>query len=309
MFEKGDWRSGYYRDQTLMFALGALSVREYFAQLYAHADLAHEPASGGRMMNAHFVTRNVNPDGSWRDLTAQYNTAADASPTAAQMPRLTGLAYASKLFRDVEALHDFATLSHHGDEVAFGVIGNASTAEGHFWETVNAIGVLGAPAVISIWDDGYGISVPNEHQMLKQNLTELLAGFQRDDDGEGFDIYRVAAWDYEALVSAYELAASNARRDHIPAIIHVIEATQPQGHSTSGSHERYKPQERLDWEAERDCVAVMREWILDEELITLAALETLEAEAKAYARAEQKAAWRAFVESIRAEQVVAKSFD
>lgn len=232
-FRKGDWRSGYYRDQTLMFALGELTVQQFYAQLYAHADPEADIASAGRMMPAHFVTRSLNADGSWRDLTAQYNTSADVSPTASQMPRLVGLAYASRLYREIDALREMTTFSQNGREIAWGTIGNASCAEGMFWESLNAIGVLRAPAVITIYDDGYGISVSNEHQVLKQDLSALLSGFRRDpQSGEGFELYTVAGWDYEALIDAYQRAAHHAREDHVPAIIHVTELTQPQGHST-----------------------------------------------------------------------------
>ncbi len=302
-FQKGDFRSGYYRDQTLMMALGDVTTQTFFAQLYAHADLAAEPASAGRMMNAHFVTRSINDDGTWRDLTAQYNTSADVSPTAAQMPRLVGLAQASILYRQLEELKQFSQFSHNGNEIAFGTIGNASCAEGMFWESLNAIGVLGAPAVISIWDDGYGISVTNEHQILKQDISNLLAGFQREnEDSPGYDIYTVYGWDYVGLVMAYERAARIARQEHVPAIIHVIELTQPQGHSTSGSHERYKSKERLVWEAENDCLKHMREWMIAESIITLDELDALEATEREAVKNDQRAAWKAFVGSIDVER-------
>jgi 2-oxoisovalerate dehydrogenase E1 component len=301
-FDKGDFRSGYYRDQTIMLALGEITVRTFFAQLYAHADLEHEPASGGRMMNAHFVTRSLNPDGSWRDLTAQHNTAADISPTAGQMPRLVGLAYASRLYRDIDELKDLTTFSKNGNEVAFGTIGNASTAEGMFWETINAIGVLRSPAIISIWDDDYGISVTNDHAMVKQDLSALLSGFQREGDSNGFDIYTVPAWDFAALVKAYYHAAQTARANHIPAIIHVTEVTQPQGHSTSGSHERYKSEERLEWEKQYDCLIQMREWMIREGVTSERYLDKLEVEESQYVRNEQRAAWKAFVASITGDR-------
>ena len=250
-FNKGDFRAGYYRDQTLMFALGMSTIQQYFAQLYAHADVVHEPSSAGRQMNAHFATRSLDKNGRFLPLTDQYNSSADISPTGAQMPRLVGLAYASRLYRELEELHHFTQFSRHGDEIAWGTIGNASTAEGMFWEAVNAIGVLKAPAIISIWDDGYGISVPSAYQSTKENLSELLSGFQRQPGSDdGYDIYTVRGWDYPALIETYQKAADIARRDHIPAIVHVIEMTQPQGHSTSGSHERYKPEARLIFEKE-----------------------------------------------------------
>lgn len=301
-FKKGDFRSGYYRDQTLMLALGEITVRTFFAQLYSHADIQAEPASGGRMMNAHFVSHSLNPDGSWNDLTKQYNTAADISPTAGQMPRLVGLAYASRLYREIEELKRFSQFSHNGDEIAFGTIGNASTSEGMFWESINAIGVLGAPAVVSIWDDGYGISVPNKYQMTKGDLTELLSGFQRQNEGGGYDIYPVNGWDYRALVNAYHRATVRARADHIPAIIHVTGLTQPQGHSTSGSHERYKSADQLQWEAEHDCLLVMRQWLIEEEIATEEQLSAIEEDERNFVRKEQKAAWQAFVASVNVDR-------
>ncbi len=301
-FRKGDFRSGYYRDQTLMFALGELTIQAYFAQLYAHADPDAEPASGGRMMNAHFVTHSLNPDGTWRDLTRQFNTSADISPTASQMPRLVGLAYASRLYREIDELRQLTTFSRGGDEVAFGIIGNASCAEGMFWEAINAIGVLRAPAVITILDDGYGISVTNKHQMLKENLSALLAGFQREPGGDGYDVYRVYGWDYPTLVDTYARAAKTARDEHVPAIIHVVELTQPQGHSTSGSHERYKSPERLEWEREHDCLTRMRQWMLDSGVIDAETLDGREAEDREYVRAEMKVAWTRFTGSVDAER-------
>jgi 2-oxoisovalerate dehydrogenase E1 component len=301
-FRRGDFRSGYYRDQTLMLALGEISIRTFFAQLYAHADLDAEPASGGRMMNAHFVTRSLNPDGTWRDLTQQYNTSADISPTAGQMPRLVGLAYASRLYREIEDLQALTQFSNNGDEVAFGTIGNASTAEGMFWEAINAIGVLRSPAVISIWDDEYGISVTNEHQILKQDLSALLAGFQREGDGPGYDIYQIAGWDYAQLVMAYMQAAQTAREDHTPAIMHIVELTQPQGHSTSGSHERYKSSERLEWETQYDCLRQMRDWMIQVGIITSEELVKLEEEEQKFVKQEQRAAWDAFKQSVASDQ-------
>jgi pyruvate/2-oxoglutarate/acetoin dehydrogenase E1 component/TPP-dependent pyruvate/acetoin dehydrogenase alpha subunit len=301
-FQKGDFRSGYYRDQTLIFALGVSSVQEYFAQLYAHADTAADPASGGRQMNAHFATRSLNPDGSWRSLTDQFNTSADISPTGSQMPRLTGLAYASRLYRELEELRDSTQFSNNGSEIAWGMIGNASCAEGMFWETVNAIGVLRSPAIVSIWDDGYGISVTNQHQMVKQNIGELLQGFQRaPNTRDGYDIYIVRAWDYPALINTYRRAAETARRDHVPALIHVTEVTQPQGHSTSGSHERYKPPERLAWEEEYDCLRQFRLWLLDNGIAAEAELDAIESTAYATVEAARAAAWEAYLAPIRAE--------
>ncbi len=294
-FNKGDFRAGYYRDQTLMFALGMSTIQQYFAQLYAHADVVHEPSSAGRQMNAHFATRSLDKNGRFLPLTDQYNSSADISPTGAQMPRLVGLAYASRLYRELEELHAFTQFSRHGDEIAWGTIGNASTAEGMFWEAVNAIGVLKAPAIISIWDDGYGISVPSAYQSTKENLSELLSGFQRQPgSSEGYDIYTVRGWDYPALIETYQKAADIARRDHIPAIVHVIEMTQPQGHSTSGSHERYKPEERLQFEKEFDCLTKMRQWIIEERIATAGELDQIERNAQKLVENTKVKAWIAF---------------
>jgi pyruvate/2-oxoglutarate/acetoin dehydrogenase E1 component/TPP-dependent pyruvate/acetoin dehydrogenase alpha subunit len=303
-FRPGDWRSGYYRDQTWMLAIGALTVQQFFAQLYAHPDLHAEPMSAGRMMNAHFATRSLNPDGSWRDLTAQVNSSADLSPTAAQMPRLAGLAYASKLYRQVDSLQPFTQFSHNGDEIAFGSIGNASCAEGLFWETVNAIGVLRCPAILTIYDDGYGISVTNEHQIAKENLSELLAGFQRPagECCDGYDLYTVKGWDYPGLVEAYQRAAEVARLEHMPSIIHVVELTQPQGHSTSGSHERYKTPERLEWEKERDCLVRFRQWVLEQGLTSAAQLDEWEEAERTAVEDARRQAWEAFTAPVLAER-------
>lgn len=294
-FRKGDFRSGYYRDQTFMFALGLSDIQQFFAQLYAHTDVAADPHSAGRQMNAHYATRLLNDDGTWRDQTKTYNTSADLSPTGAQMPRLVGLGYASRLYRELDELQHLAQFSHNGDEIAFGTIGNASCAEGLFWESLNAIGVLRAPVIISIWDDGYGISVTNELQITKQNLSILLKGFQREkDSSEGFDLYTVRGWDYPALIETYAKAARKTRRDHIPAIIHVIEMTQPQGHSTSGSHERYKPQERLQWEAEFDCINKFREWIIRQRIAEPGELDQADRNASKIAENVRLKAWKAF---------------
>jgi len=293
-FRKGDFRSGYYRDQTFMFALGA-TLDEFFAQLYADPDIDREPWSGGRSMNCHFATRSLNPDGTWKSLTEMYNTSADVSPTASQMPRLVGLAYASKLYRELAELQAMTGFSHHGDEIAFGTIGNASTAEGMFWESINAAGVLQVPMLCSIWDDGYGISVPNEFQMTKGHISELLKGFQRDaEHGRGFDIYVEKGWDYPALCETYLNAASVVRMEHVPAIIHVTELTQPQGHSTSGSHERYKSKERLEWEVEYDCIGKMREWMIGQHIATAAELDAFETEDLQLVREAQRRAWQAY---------------
>lgn len=298
-FRKGDFRSGYYRDQTFMFAIGEHNLDEFFAQLFAHADLEAEPATAGRAMNAHFATRLLNEDGSWKALADRFNSASDISPTGSQMPRLVGLAYASKLYRELKELKDFTQFSHNGNEVAFGTIGNASCAEGMFWEAVNAVGVLQAPMVLSIWDDDYGISVPNEYQ-LTAHLSRLISGFQRSKDGDdGFDIYTVPGWDYPSLITAYTNAANVARKDHIPAIIHVNEMTQPQGHSTSGSHERYKSAERLKWEEEFDCMGKFREWIIAEEMASAAELDKLEDEDRREVEAVRQRAWEAYKAPIR----------
>jgi 2-oxoisovalerate dehydrogenase E1 component len=302
-FRPGDFRSGYYRDQTFMMAVGALTLEEFFAQLYADADAERDPSSAGRSMNCHFATRSLAADGSWKNLTEMVNSAADLSPTGSQMPRLVGLAYASKVYRELESLSGAATFSRGGDEIAFGTIGNASCAEGMFWEAVNAIGVLKAPALISIWDDGYGISVPNEHQVTKSNVGELLSGFRRrDGDSSGYDIYTVRGWDYPALVETYAKAAESVRTGHVPAIIHVVEVTQPQGHSTSGSHERYKSRERLDWEIDYCCVARLRQWMIAQRVAPAAEIDELEKEDLAAVREAQRRAWAACRRPIDSEK-------
>ncbi len=306
-FKKGDWRSGYYRDQTWMLGLGVLTLEQFFAQLYAHADLEFEPATAGRAMNAHFASRYINPDGSWKDQREHYNISADVSPTGSQMPRLVGLAFASRLYRESEALKDNTGFSDQGNEVAWGTIGNASTAEGMFWESVNAIGVLKAPAVITIYDDGYGISVPNKFQMVKENIGEIISGFERKTAAEekrdgGYDIYTVRAWDYPALLDTYWAAAKTAREFHIPALVHVTEVTQPQGHSTSGSHERYKSKERLDWEAEFDCNIKMREWMIENELSTEEELSAIEKADRKEVESIRKRSWEAFQNPILEER-------
>lgn len=302
VFQKGDFRSGYYRDQTLMFAVGEATIQSFFAQLYAHTDIQHEPATAGRAMTAHFATRSLDENGNWNDLLKLHNSAADVSPTGSQMPRLVGLAYASRLYRELEELQQFTNFSDRGNEIAFGTIGNASTSEGMFWEAVNAIGVLKSPAIITIYDDGYGISVTNEHQMVKQNLSELLQGFQRSPDSHnGYDIYTVRGWDYPALLETYRRAAQTARQEHIPAIIHVIELTQPQGHSTSGSHERYKSKERLHWEQEFDCLRKLRQWIIDQEIISPDELDEIEKEDRKEVEEIRKQAWQAYISPIQKE--------
>jgi pyruvate/2-oxoglutarate/acetoin dehydrogenase E1 component/TPP-dependent pyruvate/acetoin dehydrogenase alpha subunit len=307
-FRKGDWRSGYYRDQTWMFALGVTSIQEFFAQLYAHADVTYDPASAGRQMNAHFASRNLYPNGTWRAQTKIYNVASDISPTAAQMPRTVGLAYASVLYRKLKELQDLKDFSHHGNEIAFATIGNASASEGLFWESVNAIGVLKAPAIVTIYDDGYGISVPNQFQMTKENIGTLLKGFERDPDAppetieRGFDCYTVHAWDYSALIETYLSAAEIAREYHIPALVHVIDVTQPLGHSTSGSHERYKTPERLKWEEEFDGIRRMRQWMLEDKIISAPELDSVEQADSKAVEGFRKTAWDNYLAPILEER-------
>ncbi len=306
-FRKGDWRSGYYRDQTWMFALGVHSIQEFFAQLYAHADVEHEPATAGRSMNAHFATRSLYPDGRWKDQVQTYNVAADVSPTGSQMPRTVGLAYASVVYRKLAELEEFKEFSHNGDEIAWASIGNASTAEGMFWETVNAIGVLHAPAILTIYDDGYGISVPNQFQMVKENIGTILSGFQRDpcpadDCDRGYDLYSVHAWDYPALLETYAAATEIARKYHIPALVHVTDVTQPQGHSTSGSHERYKSPERLQWEKDFDGIKRMREWMIEKRVIMDPKLDSLEESDRQAVEGIRKSAWEAYLSPILEER-------
>jgi pyruvate/2-oxoglutarate/acetoin dehydrogenase E1 component/TPP-dependent pyruvate/acetoin dehydrogenase alpha subunit len=303
VFRPGDFRSGYYRDQTFMFAIGQTTIQQFFAQLYAHADVAADPNSAGRQMNAHFSTRFLNEDGSWRSQTESLNSSTDLSPTAAQMPRLVGLGYASRLYRELEELHHLTQFSRNGNEIAFGTIGNASTAEGHFWEAVNAIGVLQAPVIISIWDDEYGISVPNEHQLTKGNLSEILAGFQRKPGAaDGYELFTVKGWDYPALLESYARAAELAREKHVPSIIHVTEMTQPLGHSTSGSHERYKTTERLAWEREYDCLVKMREWIIEQRIAPPGELDNLERNAEKLVENLRVKAWNGFTRPIYNER-------
>ena len=307
VFREGDWRSGYYRDQTFAMAVGVLSVDAFFAQLYADTDVEREPASAGRQMPCHFATRSLNEDGSWKDLTQIKNISSDISPTAGQMPRLLGLALASNVYKEVK-FQGSEKFSHNGQEVAFGTIGDASTAEGHFWETINAACALQVPMIMSIWDDGYGISVPTHNQRAKEDLSEILSGFQRKEgDKQGCEVIQVRAWDYPMLLEAYARAEQLAREESVPVILHIIEVTQPQGHSTSGSHERYKDEERMNFETEFDCLNKFREWILnysiqiDGEEQTLSSVEELdeiEKEAKAFVREQQKKAWAEYRESI-----------
>jgi len=300
-FKAGDWRSGYYRDQTFMFATGMLSITEFFAQLYANPDVLAEPASAGRQMNGHFASRTLNEDGSWKDLTAIKNCSADISPTGGQMARLVGLAYASKLYRQNQELGYLKNFSVQGNEVAFGTIGNASSSEGVFFEAMNAAGVLQIPMAVSVWDDAYGISVPAEFQTTKQDISEILKGFQRDAKGEGFEIYKVKGWDYPALCQVYQEAIATCRAEHVPTLIHVTELTQPQGHSTSGSHERYKSAERLAWEQDYDCLVQMRKWMLEAAMSSETELTALEETAKNYVRDCQKKALADFLSAIQTE--------
>ncbi len=292
-FKNGDFRSGYYRDQTFMMALGLLSVQEFFAGLYANTDIKKEPMAGGRQMGGHFGTHSLNEDGTWKNLTQQPNSSADISPTAGQMPRLLGLAQASKIYRNVEGI-DAEKFSVKGNEVAWGTIGNASTSEGLFWETINAAGVMQVPMVISVWDDEYGISVPAKYQTTKENISEILKGFQRDEENNGYEIIVVNGWNYPELMDAYERAGRISREEHVPVLIHVIELTQPQGHSTSGSHERYKSEARLKWEKENDCNLKMREWMIENDIATDEVLTQLEKDAKKEVRDGKKAAWKDF---------------
>lgn len=300
-FENGDFRSGYYRDQTFMMAIGELTIEQFFAGLYANTDLSEEPMSAGRQMGGHFATHSLDENGNWKNLTEQKNSSADISPTAGQMPRLLGLAQASKIYRNVEGI-DTTNFSKEGNEIAWGTIGNASTSEGLFFETINAAGVLQVPMVISIWDDEYGISVHARHQTTKENISEILKGFQRDEDTNGYEIFRVNGWNYAELIDTYQRAAKVARKEHIPVMIHVQELTQPQGHSTSGSHERYKNEERLAWEAEYDCNAQMRQWMIDNNIATDEELVTLEKEVKKAVRDGKKAAWSAFINPMKVEK-------
>jgi 2-oxoisovalerate dehydrogenase E1 component len=306
-FRPGDFRSGYYRDQTLMMALGLLSLDQFFAQLYADADIEREPCSAGRSMTAHFSTCMLNADGSFKELVDLVNVAADLSPTGSQMPRLVGLSYASRLYRELPELQGMmAPFSRNGDEVAFGTIGNASCAEGMFWEAVNAVGVLKSPMLLSIWDDGYGISVPNEFQITKGDLSEILSGFRRAPGTQkGYDLYAVKGWDYAGLCETYLTAVQIVRKEQVPAIVHVTEMTQPQGHSTSGSHERYKSRERLDWEAEFDPLLKMRQWMLEQGIATAQELAAAEEEDLRTVREAQRRSWDAFRSPIEEEKKAA----
>ncbi|HEU0135914.1 MAG TPA: thiamine pyrophosphate-dependent enzyme, partial [Flavobacterium sp.] len=301
-FKNGDFRSGYYRDQTFMMAIGALTIEQFFAGLYGHTDLDHDPMSAGRQMGGHFATHSLNSDGSWKNLTAQKNSSSDISPTGGQMPRLLGLAQASKIYRNSPNIKTASNFSLDGNEIAWGTIGNASTSEGLFFETINAAGVLQVPMVMSVWDDEYGISVHARHQTTKESISEILKGFQRDEKGNGFEIMRVKGWDYAELITTYERAAKIAREEHVPVLIHVIELTQPQGHSTSGSHERYKNSDRLQWEGDFDCVHQMRAWMISFNLATEEDVVQIESDAKKAVNEGKKAAWAAYTEPVKSEQ-------
>lgn len=301
-FKNGDFRSGYYRDQTFMMAIGQLNIQQFFAGLYGHSDLEHDPMSAGRQMGGHFATHSLDENGNWRNLTQQKNSSADISPTAGQMPRLLGLAQASKIYRNVTGIENKTNFSINGNEVAWGTIGNASTSEGLFFETINAAGVLQVPMVISVWDDDYGISVHARHQTTKENISEILKGFQRDENTKAYEIIRVKGWDYPELVAAYEKASAIAREEHVPVFVHVYQLTQPQGHSTSGSHERYKNTDRLTWEGEFDCILQMKKWMLDNNIAEASDLEEIESAAKSAVLEGKKAAWSAYVDPMKAEQ-------
>jgi pyruvate/2-oxoglutarate/acetoin dehydrogenase E1 component/TPP-dependent pyruvate/acetoin dehydrogenase alpha subunit len=302
-FQNGDFRSGYYRDQTFMVAIGELTWQQYFAQLYAHPDPEAEPSTAGRAMNGHFGTRLLDDDGKFKPQTSTKNSSADISPTGGQVPRLVGLAYASKLYRQNPELHQFTDFSVNGNEVAFGTIGNASTSEGMFFEAINAAGVLQIPMLMSVWDDHYGISVPAEYQTTKQNISAILAGFQREGEGQdGFEIFVVRGWDYPSLVDTYQRATAVCRAQHVPVLVHVTEVTQPQGHSTSGSHERYKPKARLSWEEEHDCLTKFREYLLAEGLATEDELAQIEKTAAATIKQARTAAWSSFFDPIQQER-------
>lgn len=299
--ENGDFRAGYYRDQTLMFALGLSDTQKFFAQLYAHPDKEQEPSSAGRSMNGHFSTRMLDDEGNWLKQTDRINISSDISPTASQMPRVLGLAFASKIYKSNKDLHANTNFSKQGNEIAWGTIGNASTSEGHFWESINAAGVMQVPMLTSIWDDEYGISVHAKHQTTKQNLTAILSGFKTDKFGVGIELITVNGWDYPALLNAYKKASNVCREKHTPVVVHVKELTQPQGHSTSGSHERYKSKDRLTWETENDCIAKMRAWMIDSGLSTDQNLSALEKEIEQEVKDAKKAAWTAFRNEIKEE--------
>jgi pyruvate/2-oxoglutarate/acetoin dehydrogenase E1 component/TPP-dependent pyruvate/acetoin dehydrogenase alpha subunit len=301
-FKNGDFRSGYYRDQTFMMAIGQLTIQQFFAGLYGHTDIANEPMSAGRQMGGHFVTHSLNNDGTWKNLTKQKNSSADISPTAAQMPRLLGLAQASKIYRQVHGITNKSNFSINGNEIAWGTIGNASTTEGVFFETINAAGVLQVPLILSVWDDEYGISVHAKHQTTKESISEILKGYQREEDTNGFEILKVKGWDYADLIATYEKAADIAREKHIPVLIHVDELTQPQGHSSSGSHERYKNSARLAWEKDFDCLRQMKLWMIAINIASPEEIEAIDIQTRKEVLEGKKAAWNAFIEPIIEEQ-------
>ncbi len=307
VFKAGDFRSGYYRDQTFMMAIGALTLQQYFAQLYAHPSVEADPASAGRMMNSHFGTRLLDENGQWKKLIQLKNVAADLSPNGSQMPRLVGLAYASKLYRENSQLAPFKDFSNQGNEIAFGTIGNATTSEGMFFEAINAAGVLQVPMLVSVWDDDYGISVPKEYHTTKQDISKVLGGFQRTATEPGYEIFTVKGWEYAALCAVYQKAAKICREEHVPVLIHVKEMTQPQGHSTSGSHERYKSKERLAWEGAYDCIKKMRAWLLANDLATAVQLDIIEREAHEEAKQQKNAAWQACQAALQEDHAKAIS--
>ncbi len=300
-FKNGDFRSGYYRDQTFMMAIGEMSIQQFFAGLYGHTDIQFDPMSAGRQMGGHFATHSLDENGNWKNLTAQKNSSADISPTAGQMPRLLGLAQASKIYRNVPGINT-TNFSVNGNEIGWGTIGNASTSEGLFFETINAAGVLQVPMVMSVWDDEYGISVHAIHQTTKENISEILSGFQRDEHNKGYEILRVKGWDYADLIATYEKAAKIAREEHVPVLIHVYELTQPQGHSTSGSHERYKNADRLEWESNFDCIKQMKSWMITHNIASEEELENLDTNAKKEVLQGKKDAWDAFITPFKNEQ-------
>lgn len=301
-FKKGDFRSGYYRDQTFMMAIGALSIEQFFAGLYGHTDIQHDPMSAGRQMGGHFATHSLDEKGNWNNLMEQKNSSSDISPTAGQMPRLLGLAQASKIYRNVKGLENKSSFSHNGNEIAWGTIGNASTSEGLFFETINAAGVLQVPMVMSVWDDEYGISVHARHQTTKESISEILKGFQRDNQHNGYEIFTVNGWDFPELIATYQKAADIAREQHVPVLIHVKELTQPQGHSTSGSHERYKNSDRLAWESEFDCVVQMRIWMIESNIASESELDAIDENAKKEVLEGKKNAWNAYIAPMKQNQ-------
>ena len=301
VFREGDFRAGYYRDQAMMMCLGQLTTKQMFAHLYGNPELSSEPSSGSRQMMNHFGSRFLNDDGTWRDLMKQKNSTSDMACLASNFPRLVGLAQASKVYRENKDLSNKTKFSDNGSEIAFGTIGNSSCAEGHFFEAVNAIGVLQVPAIISVWDDGYGISVGNEYQMTKSDVSEVLKGFQRDEKGEGFEIFRVKGWDYAGLVETYEKAEKLAREKHIPSIVHVVDMTQPTGHSTSGSHERYKSKERLQWEQDFDCLVQFKKWIVDNKIATEDELNNISNEVKDFVKQAKREAWSEYQTPLKTE--------